>query len=369
MIGAFEDRFGPYPFPGEKYGMAEFSWGGAMEHQTLTSYGEYAVDGWDTNDWIVAHELAHHWWGNRVTLASWEHIWLNEGFARFSEALWYESLGGIKGYRDWMREMWRPTFPGALVPPDYLFNSTVYMKGAWVLHMLRGIVGDPVFFTALRSYGDRHAFANATTDDLIAVFEEAAGSDLGWFFEPWVYGTGRPIYDATWEVIEGTELTLDLWIEQKQSEPPFRMPLEIEIEDEWGRYRHTVVDSLSLQHFLLPLRAHPAGLRLDPDDWILKHVVHGSDVAEPVRLDGRLGPPIPSPGAPPFRMFLPATGRPRKADVFDTRGRRIRILEGETSLIWDGRDASGRELPSGLYFVRLREPAASGPGTKLWLVR
>lgn len=368
MIGAFEDRFGAYPFPGEKYGMAEFSWGGAMEHQTLTSYGEYAVDGWDTNDWLVAHELAHQWWGNRVTLASWEHIWLNEGFARFSEALWYESQGGIKAYREWIRGLWRPTFPGAIVPPDYLFNSTVYQKGAWVLHMLRGLLGDPIFFTALRVYGDRHAYSNARTEDLIAVFEETTGEDLGWFFDQWVYGTGRPFYDATWQVVDNGRLMLDLWIEQNQAEPPFRMPIDIEIQDVLGRYRHRVLDSLRTQEFLLPLRGEPIGLTLDPDDWILKDVIHGSDVDGSAALGSGMGLPAPSPGSPPFRIVLHGPGVPRHAEILDAQGRRVRALEGTRVLTWDGRDARGREMPSGLYIVRLAQPGCT-QAEKLWLLR
>ncbi len=142
MLGAFEDRFGPYPFAGEKYGMAEFFWGGAHGEPDPHLYGRVPRRRDRQNDWDVAHELAHSWWGNSVTLASWDHMWLNEGFARYAEALWFESShGGSMPTGNGCAAMWRPDFPGAIVPPDYLFNSTVYLKGAWVLHMLRGVVG------------------------------------------------------------------------------------------------------------------------------------------------------------------------------------------------------------------------------------
>ncbi|MDM7916406.1 MAG: M1 family metallopeptidase, partial [Candidatus Eisenbacteria bacterium] len=308
MLAAFEDRFGPYPFLSEKYGMAEFSWGGAMEHQTLSSMGAYSIDGTDGNDWIVAHEMAHQWWGDDVTCADFDHIWLNEGFARYAEAIWFESQGGIEAYRDWMRRMWRPSFPGAIVPPDYLFNSTVYLKGAWVLHMLRGILGDEAFFDVLSLYRSRHSGGAATTEDLIRAAETVAGRSLRWFFDPWIYGTGRPAYLTSWTTDPGPEGTaIELTIEQTQPEPPFRMPIEVEIEDALGSYRVRVDDSLRVQTFRIAIRMPVEGTRLDPDDWILKDGIGGSSVAD---LDGLpwiqnpIRPPRPSPGRPPFRIEL-----------------------------------------------------------------
>jgi aminopeptidase N len=379
MLAAFEGRFGPYPFPGEKYGMAEFPWGGAMENQTLTSYGEYLVDGTDQNDWEVAHELAHSWWGNKVTLDSWEHIWLNEGFARYSEALWFESQAGIEGYRDWIRGMWRPDFPGAIVPPESMFNPTVYLKGAWVLHMLRGVLGDSVFFEAIRAYGERFAYANATTEDLITIFEQQAGRDLRWFFDPWVYGSGRPAYLTTWTTEPAPDepihdrsdqdarpasppqspgaALLDLTIEQIQAEPPYRMPVQIEIRDPQGNYRLTVEDSLRVQEFRLPVRMPPHRVLLDPDDWILKATVGGSDVSGS-SVPARIGAPSPCPGAPPFRIPLPAGAPGGWIEVLDVVGRRVVGLpiDGSGTSTWDGRDQRGRDAPPGLYLIRVAGP-------------
>jgi hypothetical protein len=215
------------------------------------------------------------------------------------------------------------------------------------------------------------------------------------------------MYEATWEVVEeGGEagggagfpgdglieapgsarlpdggarsprrLALDLRIEQVQGEPPFRMPLDVEIKDIYGRVRYRVIDSLRVQNFRLPLRAEPLGLRLDPDDWILTHVVHGSSVEETDAIAGTMGLPFPSPGAPPFRIDLPGLGEPR-VEVLDAAGRRVRVIAGTAGgghVVWDGRDARGHDLPSGLYLVRLageRAGAGKRPGArKLWLVR
>jgi len=359
MLAAFEERFGPYPFHGEKYGMAEFSWGGAMENQTLTSYGEYLVDGTDANDWVVAHELAHQWWGNMVTLASWEHMWLNEGFARYSEALWYESQSGGEAYREWIRSMWRPPewFPGALVPPDYIFNATVYLKGAWVLHMLRGVLGDRLFFQGLRSWGESHAFANATTEDLVSLFQEVSNRDLGWFFDRWVYGTGMPAYDLFWSLAAGDSWPiLELRVEQIQPEPPFSMPIEIEIQDSERTYRVSIQDSLRSQTFRIPVRLAPAAIRFDPDDWILKElrmVVGPASIAGAGETRVRLAP-WPSPGRPPFTIPLGACPAGSLIEVLDPLSRRVWSLRnpGVQEVLWDGRDDEGRLVSPGIYFVR-----------------
>jgi len=371
MIRTFEDRFGPYPFPSEKYGMAEFSWGGGMENQTLTSYGEYLVDGTDENDWVIAHELAHQWWGDDVTCATWEDIWLNEGFASYCEALWYESVGGIEAYRDWIRRMWWPDFPGPIVPPIYDFGGTVYFKGAWVLHMLRGVLGEQTFFAGMREYRRRHAYGNATTEDLIQAFEESSGRDLRWFFDRWVYGTGQPTYVMTWSSVARPDGSwLRVRIEQGQAEPTFRMPIEIEIRDEQGAYSRVLQDSLRIQEFLVPVRLAPTRVRLDPDDWILKDAVGGSDAPNPggkVRLI--LGLPYPCPGRPPIRIPILGGAQPNWITIYDVSGQMITTIRpsiGQPFLTWDGRDGRGREARSGLYLAR---PSSRGNPIRLWVVR
>jgi aminopeptidase N len=372
MISAFEDRFGPYPFYGEKYGMAEFVWGGGMEHQTLTSYGEYLIDGTDTNDWVVAHELAHQWWGDMVTCGQWEDIWLNEGFASYAEALWYESIGGIEGYRDWMRGMWDPAFLGPIVPPRYMFGGTVYHKGAWVLHMLRGLLGDSIFFEALRTYGEDYAYGSATTEDLVRVFEKASGRNLRWFFDQWVYQAGQPAYVMTWapESRPDGSSWLRVRIEQGQIEPPYRMPLEVEIRDGHGSYREVVQDSLRVQEFLFAVRTNPTDVRLDPDDWVLKYSIGGSDVPPPnadIRIE--LGLPRPSPGGPPVEIPLLHGYSRVTVNLYDITGMRIAAIRptpGMASVLWDGRDDSGRPVASGLYFARTSQ---NGQPVRICLIR
>jgi aminopeptidase N len=150
MIEVFADLFGEYPFIEEKYGHAEFVWGGGMEHQTITSLG-----GW--SEYLIAHELAHMWWGDMITCDSFHHIWLNEGFATYSEALWSEQVYGVEQYHQDMAYA-KYFGAGTIYVPDpndfsRIFHSGLsYNKGSWVPHMLRHIVGDTTFFNILQTY-------------------------------------------------------------------------------------------------------------------------------------------------------------------------------------------------------------------------
>ena len=198
-IAFFSNCFGPYPF--EAYGVAVVDdalgdW--AMENQTLPLFGRDVTRSGLAPS-IGPHELAHQWFGNSVSLKSWRDIWLNEGFATYAEALWYEHVNGPAALEARMRG----TYPGegstALLPPgnpppDDLFNSSVYLRGALTLHALRRQVGDETFFRILRTYTDRYRYGNASTNDFIAVASEVSGHDLGAFFQAWLYNPAIPPY-------------------------------------------------------------------------------------------------------------------------------------------------------------------------------
>jgi aminopeptidase N len=157
MMEFYASVFGEYPFIEEKYGMAVFPWHGGMEHQTITSYGASLVWGTHRYDFINAHELAHQWFGDCITMRHWSHIWLNEGFASYAEALWYEHIDGKEAYHTYVNR-WdqvplnSPLFVTDSLNGNALFSRTVYDKGGWVLHMLRGVLGDSLFFESLKSY-------------------------------------------------------------------------------------------------------------------------------------------------------------------------------------------------------------------------
>ncbi len=386
-ITFFAQTFGEYPFIDEKYGMAEYPWSGAMEHQTVTSMGAYFLQLPEASDWVVVHELAHQWWGDWVTCGTWRDIWLNEGFAVYCEALWAEHLGGPDSLRSVMMKKASDHFPGSVYDPNFIFNSTVYRKGAWVLHMLRGVMGDEAFFEALRIYGSRHAYDSAVTEDLQAVLEEVYGQPLDWFFEPWVYGEGQPRYRVVWDILAYSitgPCTVLIDINQETTGPDyFKMPLDARFVLEGGEEFWTVLwDSLPDQQFLVTVPAVPESLQIDPLDWVLGPVlfvagpgsasVDGSDhFGEPMGLDVTLGAPRPNPmhllTAIPVRLSPSAAVDPTTSPdclelgIYDATGRLVRLLEitpgpsPECGLfLWDGQSARGDRAGAGVYFVRLR---------------
>lgn len=188
MLKAFENLFGEYPFVEDKYGVAEFLWNfGAMENQTITGIGYNFISGRNFARDILAHELAHHWWGNAVGPKSWKDIWLNEGFASYSEALFLEYKFGKTSLQAAMRSKFSENFRGALYSPANLFSETVYDKGAWVLHMLRNEIGDTNFFSILRRYYERFRYSNASVEDFKSVCESVSKVSLDNFFDDWIY--------------------------------------------------------------------------------------------------------------------------------------------------------------------------------------
>lgn len=198
MLEFFIDLFGPYPY--ETYGVAvvEIDLGGlALETQTISTFDRaFGLPNADVQA-VAAHELAHQWFGNSVTLDTWKDIWLNEGFATYAQYLWIEELTG-RPVAELMRDLYSrrgPTLefvkPGDPGPSD-LFSGSVYVRGAFTLHALRVEVGDEAFFEILRAWPERYAGETASTEDFIALAEEISGADLESVFDPWLFGETMP---------------------------------------------------------------------------------------------------------------------------------------------------------------------------------
>jgi aminopeptidase N len=201
MLEYFSGLFGPYPF--EVYGalVMDTEFGAALENQTLSIFGMDMVDVNDVEgtESVVAHELAHQWFGDNVSVADWSDIWLNEGFATYSQGLWIEHLHGRTGLDEFIEDTYTEValYPQFYLPPgepaaDNLFNGGVYFRGALTLHALRLKVGDEAFFEILKAYQDRYKGGNASTDDFIALAEEVSGMELTELFDAWLYEDELP---------------------------------------------------------------------------------------------------------------------------------------------------------------------------------
>jgi aminopeptidase N len=201
MIDYFSEIFGPYPF--EVYGsmLMDTEFGSALENQTLSIYGTDMIDleNVEETELTVAHELSHQWFGDSISVADWSDIWLNEGFATYSEGLWIEHTSGREALDDWIKFIYSDVvtypeyYPAPGTPPaNDLFNGGVYVRGGLLLHALRLEVGDEIFFQIMQTYFDRYQGGNAITENFIAVSGEVSGKDLTEFFNTWLYSESIP---------------------------------------------------------------------------------------------------------------------------------------------------------------------------------
>jgi hypothetical protein len=278
MIEAFAGLFGEYPFVEEKYGHAEFLWGGGMEHQTCTSLGGYS-------EGLIAHELAPPWWGDMVTCADFHHIWLNEGFATYSEALWREHSEGTEAYHE---EVSYNAYKGggSIYVEDAtnvgrIFHGGLsYAKASYVLHMLRNVVGDEDFFAILKAYykDERFQYDVARTEDFREVCEQVSGLNLDKFFQQWIYGQYYPKYRYDWVSNERGDGSYEVRvsIEQVQTNTGlFWMPVDVAIYLPGETVMQVAWDSLRVQEFVFQVDQRPDSVALDPENWILKDVENG----------------------------------------------------------------------------------------------
>lgn len=279
MMEFFAEKFGEYPFIKEKYGVAEFLWQlGAMENQTITGVGSNFISGRKFFNDLYVHELAHHWWGNAVGLKSWKDIWLNEGFATYSEALYAESKAGSKALQSKMLSKFQDNFYGRLYDPgEDLFSTTIYDKGAWVLHMLRWEVGDEIFFDIMREYFERYKYASASVEDFKDVSEELSQKNLTKFFDQWIFaGDDQIKMDINWNIESsvGNKHKIKIEVNQFQDRyEVFHFPIELQIQDKNGKVKNVkfYVDQRS-KIFINELDFEPSILVADPNNWLLANI-------------------------------------------------------------------------------------------------
>ncbi len=279
-IQYLSESWGPYPFLNEKYGHSNFEWGGGMEHQTMTSMYGSGVNPFGFAEPVVVHELAHQWWGDMITCNDWHHIWLNEGFASYGEAEYYLKKSGWASYHSYMVSMTYTDSTRSIYIQDTtnvnsIFGSIVYDKGAWVLHMLRRIVGETGFANTMSAwYNSPYRYKSATTENFRDVVEATTGVNIHDFIQDWIYGKSRPNYNyCFWqEAAPGGGRNVYLIVKQIQTTSPqvFRMPIDFFVDYPSGpddTLKFYVDARKKLIKFHLP--ASPTDIILDPANWIL----------------------------------------------------------------------------------------------------
>ncbi len=283
VLAFFEGHIGPFPYAKLANVQSKTRFGG-MENASNIFYSENSVSGNRRSEILIAHEIAHQWFGDSVTEVDWPHIWLSEGFATYFEQLYLEYTHGrdrmipelqqsknfVVGY---FERNPAPLVDTTVANPMALLNANSYMKGAWVLHMLRSVVGTEVFWDGIRAYYHQFRDGNASSEDFQRVMETTAGQDLGWFFEQWLYQTGQPRYEGTWQFDRSTRL-VTVTLDQVQTHDAFfRMPIELGIYTHGGeRLRLEVLDVAERQNtFTIQLDDDetPSDVVLDPNSWVL----------------------------------------------------------------------------------------------------
>jgi len=383
MTTYFSQKFGEYAF--EKNGFATapapgFTWGG-MENQTLTTL---CAGCWTEN--LVSHEYAHQWFGDMITCATWADIWLNEGFATYSEALWFEKTGGYSSYKSDILSsansylsgnpgwpMYNPQW--AIVTPstNELFNYAItYAKGACVLHMLRYVIEDTaVFFNVIRAYATDTTdfkFKSAATDDFTAKISQAYGQDLSWFIEQWVKQPNHPVYQNVYQFSDmgGGMWKVAFQARQTQTNTPFhKMPLVLKITFNTGsdttfRVWNDYNDQVYVHYF----NRQPTGLTFDPNnDIVLKQGSTSPGIVSVQSLNSNnperysLTQNFPNPFNPVTKISfaIPVPGQ-TSLKIYNQLGELVTTILDEylTAGYYDYNFTAEDNLSSGIYYYTLK---------------
>lgn len=364
FIEVLSEKYGMYPFKDEKYGHCLSGIGGGMEHQTMSTMGGFGFS-------LVAHELGHMWFGDNVTCATWSDIWINEGFASYTEYLTAQVLQGQSSADSWMLSAhnYIKSEPGGsvYVPPEEanpnnvwrIFNGRLsYDKGAAILHMIRYELGDDdVFFDVLQTFQDQYRDSVATGLDFMGVLNDVSGMDFNYFFDQWYFGEGYPIFDVVWN--QSPE-TLYIHLSQSGSAPAvtpfFETNVDIRVfytdnSQEVMTVRQTQPD----QYFELPIQGDIVFMDLDPDKWLIKEVnsimVGISDENNPVRFSVS-----PNPTRDFVNIkFSESSSVNRMITVTDLSGRIL--IQEEIASVQASLDLS--RLNRGVYLVKATEGSQS----------
>lgn len=376
MTTYYSQAFGEHPF--EKNGFAYvsnsagFTWGG-MENQTLTT-----MNGWGEN--LASHEYAHQWFGDMISPASWSNIWLNEGFATWSEGYWLERTGGYAAYKSSINSdasTYLSQNPGwAISEPSWdvttpnsntLFNYAItYCKGSAVVHLLRYTLGDSLFFKGVKAYATdtvNFKFKNATIPDFFAKMSAETGQDLTWFYNAWIYQPNHPIYQNGYNIVNlgGGQYRVNFLAKQTQSGGFFPIPIMIKFAFSSGSDTTVkVMNSANNQLFSFYFYRQPTGVTFDPNNEIVLKsatlLVNADENVSTLPEKFALHQNYPNPFNPVTNINydIPKNSNV-KITVFDVSGKEVSVVVNEFKQA--GRYSSsfnGMKLASGVYYYKIQ---------------
>ena len=357
LLSFYNQKFGTYPFASEKYGHAQFGWGGGMEHQTMSFmyYLEFE---------LVAHEMAHQWFGDCITLNSWHDIWLNEGFATYLTGLSYENLLNGQYWTTWKDNQVKriTSLPGGSVyvadttDVDRIFNGRLsYSKGAYLLHMLRWELGDSAFFSGMNNYLDdssvRYGFG--TQEKFVKHMEAAGDTTLTEFFKDWYYGEGYPVYRLYYETDYGDFGKVKLKISQSSSSttvPFFEMHVPVRIWQN-GKYTDLKLHNTTQDQWFVIANSRVDKVEFDPDKWLIAKADVVNELPDIARIEKLQIVPLSS--LKVIQVLVPDFSGNETFRLVDVSGRVVQtgLLPSENSQI----DTEG--LSSGVYLFEVQTRA------------
>lgn len=352
IMNLYETLFEPYPFRNEKYGHAQFNWGGGMEHTTVSFMVSF-------DRFLIAHELAHQWFGDKVTCGSWNNIWLNEGFAEYLSGLVVENLDGDSSFTNWKSSKITSitSQPGGAVyltdaeaeNVDRIFSGRLtYDKGAMVVHMLRFKLGDAVFFQGMKNYlADTNlAYKYAVTSDLQTHLEAVYGSSLQEFFDDWVYNQGYPKYTITAQNWGAGQAKII--VNQTQSNPSvsfFEMPLPIRLTGSGGQTFDTIVENTSNgQEFIVAVPFVVTGVQFDPKKNIVSKDNSATLGNETFRLEDSITL-FPNPASGEIHIRMPLDISMESVEIYNNLGQ---LVDTENTS-----DFSVSQLSTGVHLLKI----------------
>lgn len=380
LTNFYSQVFCEHPF--EKNGFASVSgFGGGMEHQTLTTISP----SWSAVMSLISHEYGHQWFGDMITCGTWADIWLNEGFATYCEALYYEHTSGYTAYKSnvtadaneylssnpgWA--MYNASWINTTPPMGTLFNTAItYDKGACVLHMLRYTIGDSLFFAALKAYASdtvNFKYKCAVTDDFTAKISSVAGQDLSWFIDQWVKEPNHPTYQNTYGILDlgAGSWRVNFKTTQTQSNTVFhKMPIVIKVIFASGPDSLIrVMNDVNNQLFTFDFNRQPTTVAFDPNNDILLKTasttigINSISGNIPEKFEMYQNYPNPFNPATIIRFQI-KDARFVKLKVYDVLGKEIAILineklqPGTYEVPFSISQLSGYKSASGIYFYKI----------------